>query len=125
MTLGAHPSMSLAAAREAWRAARLDVEHGRDPAGLRKRAKAATDFKGVAEEWLHRDQAGNKSKREVERIVNRELNPAWGHRAIADITRRECSISSTASPIAARPSWRAGCWPTFIASSGGPLAGGS
>jgi integrase len=89
MTIGTYPAMSLADAREGWRTAREDVSKGRDPARVGKREKLATDFESVSRDWLRRDQADNRSRREVERIVNRELVPAWGHRPIAEIGRRD------------------------------------
>jgi integrase len=107
LTLGTFPAMSLAGAREAWRSAREDVQLGRDPALTRKRDQPATGFESVAREWLRRDQAKNKSHGEVERIVNRELVPAWGYRSIADITRRDIldlidGIADRGAVIAAR-----------------------
>jgi integrase len=89
MTLGTYPAISLAEAREAWREARLDVAAGRDPAQLRKREKPATDFESVSREWLKRDQKKNRSYNDVARAVEREMIPAWGHRSINEITRRD------------------------------------
>jgi integrase len=89
MSLGTYPAISLAEAREAWRDARLDVAAGRDPAQLRKREKPATDFEGVSREWLRRDQKKNRSYNDVAGAVERELIPAWGHRSINEITRRD------------------------------------
>ena len=86
MTLGTYPAISLAQAREAWRKARQDVAAGRDPAKVRNREASGTDFESVAREWLKRDQGKNKSVREVERVLVRELLPAWGHRSVTDIT---------------------------------------
>jgi integrase len=88
MTLGTYPAMSLAEAREAWRNARLEAAMGRDPS-LSRRGKPASDFSSVAMEWLKRDQADNRSYREVERIVMRELIPVWGHRPVDDLGRRD------------------------------------
>lgn len=107
LTLGTFPAISLADAREAWRLARQDVEKGRDPATARKRETGATDFESVSREWLKRDQAENKSKGEVERILERELIPAWGHRPIAEIARRDIldlidGIADRGAPIMAR-----------------------
>ena len=84
MTLGQYPVMTLADAREAWRKARKDAGEGRDPASKRE----ATDFEGVAREWLQRDQAKNRTHDDVKRVVERELIPAWGQRPISDISRR-------------------------------------
>ena len=89
MTLGTYPAVSLVQARQAWRDARQNVAAGRDPAKVRKREEAGSDFESVVRDWLKRDQAKNKSVREVERVVERVLLPAWGHRAVKDITRRD------------------------------------
>jgi integrase len=107
MTLGTYPAMSLAQAREAWREARGDVQHGRDPALSRKREKPATAFAGVAEEWLKRDQAQNKSLSEVRRILDRDVTPILGHRQMADIGRRDIldlidGIADRGAPVMAR-----------------------
>lgn len=107
MTLGTFPALSLADAREAWRCARKEAIAGRDPVLARKREKPAIDFEHVASEWLMRDQAKNKSRREVQRIVNRELIPAWGQRPVPEITRRDIldlidGIADRGSPIMAR-----------------------
>jgi integrase len=106
MTLGTYPAISLAQAREAWRKARQDVAAGRDPAKVFKREASGTNFESVVADWLKRDQAKNKSLSEVERVVRRELVPAWGHRAVSEITRRDIrdlldGIADRGSPIMA------------------------
>lgn len=107
ITLGAHPSMSLAQARDAWRKAQADIEAGRDPGAGHDRKEHSTLFADVAQDWLKRDQGTNKSLKEVERIVNRELVPEWGHRQIKSIERRDIldlidAISDRGSPTMAR-----------------------
>ena len=89
MSLGTFPAISLSEARDAWRSAREEVGKGRDPAIAMKRQKPATDFKNVADEWLQRDQAKNRSLATVQRILNKDVIPTWGHRSIADIGRRD------------------------------------
>ncbi len=89
LTLGTFPAMDLAEAREAWRKAREDVARGRDPAHTKQRDAGANDFASVVQEWLKRDQGDNRSRDEIERVVNRELIPAWGHRLVGDIGRRD------------------------------------
>ena len=107
LTLGTYPAFNLADAREAWREARQDVALGRDPASARNRDKPAHDFQTVAQEWLRRDQSKNKSKREVERVIQRELVPVWGHRAVTDLGRRDIldlidAIADRGAPTMAR-----------------------
>jgi integrase len=106
MTLGTYPAISLAQAREAWRKARQDVAAGRDPAKVLKREASGTNFESVVRDWLKRDQAKNKSVREVERIVDRELLPVWGHRGVSEISRRDIrdlidGIADRGAPIMA------------------------
>ncbi len=87
--LGIYPAMTLAEAREAWRGLRKDVAAGIDPGRTSGTVAPATAFAAVAEEWLQRDQADNKSALAVRRLVERELIPAWGNRPIAEIGRRD------------------------------------
>jgi integrase len=106
MTLGTYPAITLADARDAWREARKDVQAGRDPA-KGKDGAGTTDFKGVFEEWLRRDQAENKSKAVVARTIERDVLPAWHGRQISDIGRRDVldvidAVVDRGAPIMAR-----------------------
>jgi integrase len=87
MSLGRFPGMTLTEAREAWRAARLAVSKGESPAHIRP--TTADTFAAVADEWLRRDQAQNRSAAEVRRVIERDVNPVWGERLIAAIGRRD------------------------------------
>jgi integrase len=105
MTLGTYPAMGLAEARAAWREAREEVVAKRDPA--RKVERPSMIFSTVAEEWLRRDQAKNRSLHEIRRVVDRELISRWGDRSIADIHRRDVldlldALIDRGSPIMAR-----------------------
>jgi integrase len=86
LTLGRHPAMTLAEAREAWRNAREAIAASEDPAAN----KPVNDFEAVADEWLKRDQAHNRSRAEVERVLSHDLKPAFRGRLITDIRRRDC-----------------------------------
>ncbi len=63
------------------------VQAGQDPA--RVAAAGATDFRGVAMEWLRRDQSVNRTHDIVKRALEREVFDRWGHLNIADIKRRD------------------------------------
>ena len=89
LTLGPWPALDLAKARDTWRDARKRLAVGQEPAALASSAVAGDDFAAVASLWLKRDQADNRSHDEVERILRREVLPAWGHLRISDITRRQ------------------------------------
>jgi len=87
LTLGHFPAMGLAEARDAWRDAREAVGKGENPA--RKKPTHADSFDAVADEWLKRDQAHNRSFNEVKRVVERDVKPVWEGRLIANIRRRD------------------------------------
>ena len=84
------------------------VKAGRDPlaereasAGVRARTVAA-----VVEEWLARDQAGNRSRDEVERVMRHDVLPEWDGRPLADIRKADVlalveSIADRGAPIMA------------------------
>jgi integrase len=107
MTLGTYPHMSVATAHDAWRQARDLVQAGRDPAKQEGDGKAPTDFGSVFAEWLMRDQAKNRSRELVRRSITNHALPAWEHRPISEIGRRDCldiidAVADKGTPIAAR-----------------------
>jgi integrase len=107
LTFGTYPALSLAEAREAWRQAKADLEAGRDPIQVRKRDKPAHDFAAVAEEWLKRDQAKNRTAPEARRIIEKYVLPTWVSLRVDAIGRREVldltdSIADRGTPIMAR-----------------------
>src|SRR6185295_19354176 len=67
MTLGVYPSMSVEQAHHAWREAYDLVQTGRDPMAVSELSLPPMSFEGVFEEWLKRDQAGNRSAGRIER----------------------------------------------------------
>src|SRR6516165_6458334 len=87
MTLGRWPSMSLSAAREAWRDARKTLDNGESP--KHQRPAQASSFAAVADEWLKRDQVHNRSYAIVKRNIERCVLPAWEGRQISTIGRRD------------------------------------
>jgi integrase len=87
ITFGIFPAMTLAEAHDKWREARDLVQAGRDPGRISQ--AGATDFAGVAEEWLQRDQAKNRTREHTKRALEREVLPHWGHRNVGDIGRRD------------------------------------
>ena len=69
------------------------VRDGRDPLAEREAAECGPDparlVSTVVDEWLRRDQAGNRSRHEVERVMRREVLPLWAARPIDDIRKRD------------------------------------
>ena len=74
-----------------------EVAAQRDPAGERARKRVAVKngtpekdtVRAAVEEWLRRDQADNRTVGEVRRIMEREILPAWGGRALRDVRKRD------------------------------------
>jgi integrase len=89
MSLGTYPAISLADARNAWRAARQDVAQGRDPSLTRKRVTSGIVFADVMEDWLKRDQGKNRTVDAVRRSFAKNVLPVWEHRNVADLSRRD------------------------------------
>jgi integrase len=67
------------------------VRDGRDPLAERETAERGPNparlISTVVDEWLRGDQAGNRSRGEVERVMRREVLPVWGTRTIDDIRK--------------------------------------
>jgi len=92
MTLGKHPNLTLANAREKAREALAEAQGGEDPAlDRQERRNADVTFKALADEVLEakaRDTR-ERTRKERRRIVDVDLLPAWGSRPASSITRRE------------------------------------
>jgi hypothetical protein len=86
-----YPGMTLAKAREAWRAARIEIGAGRDPKPETPQEREPNSFKSVFEKWHKRDQAGkgNRSAKEVRRTMEKDVLPVWGVRPVSSITKRD------------------------------------
>lgn len=81
------------------------VKAGRDPLEERE-APTGKTVAHVIEEWLKRDQAKNRSVKEVERIMKHDVLPVWGKRSIEEIRKRDVialidSIADRGAPIMA------------------------
>jgi integrase len=84
------------------------VKAGRDPLAERQSLAGATTrtVAAAVEEWLARDQANNRSRAEVERVMRHDVLPAWGRRPLAEIRKSDVlalveSIADRGSPIMA------------------------
>jgi integrase len=107
LTLGQYPAMTLLDARDAWRVARQSVARGIDPTKARSATGAAMGFPEVVAEWLKRDQSDNKSLRQVTRVVEADLLPAWSGKRIDEIGKRDVfdlldAIADRGAPSMAR-----------------------
>lgn len=104
--LGTYPALSLSEAREAWRAARQQVERGADPSETQRRDASAM-FESVMAEWLARDQGKNRSLAATTRLLNADVLPYWRRLRIDEIGRRDVlevidRVTDRGSPVMAR-----------------------
>jgi integrase len=107
LTIGRYPDLSLADARKLAHKHLRDVAHGADPAGDKHESRVADTFGELAAQYL--EEHAKKQKRtwkEDERILDKDLLPAWKNRKAADIDRRDVkalldTIVERGSPIAA------------------------
>jgi integrase len=87
--LGRWPEVSLAAARDQWRKTRESIAKGEAPRDSKPNGSL---FEHVIEEWLSRDMSQRNtanSMKQVERMVDRDLLPAWRGRSVAAITKKD------------------------------------
>jgi integrase len=89
MTLGAYPAMSLVKARkEAMRKLGL-VADGEDPALKKQERRAASTFDDLAIEYGEMASERHKSWSEEDRVIQKDLLPAFRGRLLPDIRRRD------------------------------------
>ena len=115
-TIGSYPAFDLKAARKAAEKALRDVEVGDDPAAEKiERRRRRDDDKpdtvaNIADRFAERHigkKLKSRTQDEYRRPINKWVKPHWGHRMIADITRRDIvelleHIEGGSGPIAAR-----------------------
>jgi len=107
MTLGTHPTMSLADARARAREILGAVAGGEDPQVERRVEKNAETFAELAAEYMERHAKRKKRRwREDERIIKVDLLPGWRHKKARGISRRDVGdlldgIVERGSPIMA------------------------
>jgi integrase len=110
MTLGNYPAMTLAGARKSWGEAQAALAEGNDPgSGLvreRRDEKDADTIKELANRYIAKYASKKKSGSEDERILKKDVVPAWGRHKAKDITRKDIirlldGIVDRGSPIQA------------------------
>lgn len=104
MTLGNYPGMTLSNARSAFREARNLLEQGKDPIEVKRREREeqllrdearrreleAPTIARLVDEYLEKwAKPRKRSWKEDQRILEKDIIPAWGKRKAKDITRRD------------------------------------
>src|SRR3954468_4828585 len=71
------------------------IRAGADPLAERAEAKARAEaavvdsFGAAVQRWLDTDQKANRRRPEVERMLRKDVLPAWGLRALASVRKRD------------------------------------
>ncbi|MBI4474766.1 MAG: tyrosine-type recombinase/integrase [Acidobacteria bacterium] len=100
-TLGKHPAVSLADARDRTRKALNDVSEGRDPAQQKQADRDAISFEALAADFMEKyARKRKKSAGEDDRIIMTDLNPHIGKCRAKDVSRGQ--IRRILEDIAAR-----------------------
>jgi integrase len=89
--LGRYPDVPLEKARKIATQHRSRIFDGADPAGEKQTEHAQDDntVQALYELYRSRKEKGLRSWSEVRRILEKEVLPAWRHRRVADIRRRD------------------------------------
>lgn len=89
ITIGRHGApWTPAQARDKALAMLAAIKAGSDPLDERS-TPGRLAVAHVVVEWLKRDQAKNRSLKEVERVMNHDVLPTWGKRPIDEIRKRD------------------------------------
>ena len=90
LKIGTFPTMPLADARDEARDALRAAQKGQDPARERDALRAADTVKALGEQFIEKHSKPNKRSWEVDqRILNKDIYPAWGTRKACTIRRRD------------------------------------
>ena len=90
LTLGRYPALSLASARASARTLLNQAKLGADPAGAKlvERSRDGDTVTALVDEYAKRAQR-KRSWPEERRILENEILPAWRHRLVREIRRRD------------------------------------
>ena len=108
-TIGPWPAVGVAKARERAREIKDQAKAGIDPKQAREAEQEANEdeapgtFGAVAERYIKRECPRLKRGWEVERIIRRELMPAWRDRSIVELRKRDAIRLTDALVDAGKP----------------------
>ncbi|HEX4952929.1 MAG TPA: tyrosine-type recombinase/integrase [Thermoanaerobaculia bacterium] len=91
--LGKFPAVSLADARSAARELELQVDRGEDPGLRNEEWRKAPTVAMAVDEYIERyAKRHQRSWRNTQRVLHKDIVPVIGHRKLADIKRRDISL---------------------------------
>jgi len=88
-TIGTYPIISLASARKKSRLALTQLDAGIDPADRKRTDREQEIFNSLASAYLRHAKLKKRSWAQDELLMRSVLLPAWKHRPVKDITRRD------------------------------------
>ncbi len=93
--------LSLAKARAKAKDALLEVANGVDPAEVKQQRRDADTMTDLTTQYLAWAEENKRSWVEDKRRINKYVLPAWKHRAVASISRRDVKhlLASIAAPV--------------------------
>ena len=103
LKLGVFPNLALAAARDLAKQKLGEVAKGIDPAAVKQEQRESESFNELAERYLDQHARAKKkpsSVKEDEKILKRDLLPAWGARKATSISKRD--VIALVHQVAAR-----------------------
>lgn len=94
LKLGEYPVVGVAKARERWRAAKALLDEGKDPfnasaVASEKRRTAPTVTMLIKDFLAHQEALGRRTVGEYRRILEKDVEPAWGPQKAEDTTRQQ------------------------------------
>lgn len=93
LTIGPLKAIGLAEARTRARTAIASAADGADPASEKQQARTVETIADLADEFIEKYAKRRKrSWREDDRMLRADILPAWKHRAVSDITRRDVRL---------------------------------
>jgi integrase len=84
-----YPQLSLKKAREEAKAILTEADQGHNPAGEKQKLKRAPTLEDLSNEYLEKYAVHKKNLYEDQRIIAKDLIPAWGSHKAKEIKRRD------------------------------------
>jgi integrase len=92
LQLGTYPALSLAEARNKCKEALGEIQNNIDPSASKKDSKQMPTIKELIEEFWERELSKKKSAKDMLRLLEKDVIPAWGSMKASSITRRDVVV---------------------------------
>ncbi len=92
LQLGTYPALSLSDARNKCIAALREIQNNIDPSAIKKHSKQIPTIKELIDEFWERELSNKKSAKDMFRLLQKDVIPAWGSMKASNITRRDVVV---------------------------------